>query len=212
MTTSKVITVSRRDKSVVNPSQPRGSVKDRLGPSNHISDRLGPHNHSVGPWKAKTTPIRRQLFSAIQKTIVPYTHAEDQNSERDDRDKREVILAKKMKENKDAMEAMRLQQKELDAQMAALLGAEEVSSSHNRRREASPGNRSRTHHSDSSRRETSRCRSRSREGGSDGSGHKKWIDSLENERDMRKSSLKKDESEALARKVAELEKKLEAAN
>lgn len=43
-----------------------------------------------------------------------------QNSKPDNRDERELILARKMQHNKDAMEALRLQQIELDAHMALL--------------------------------------------------------------------------------------------
>lgn len=67
MATSKAKTVSGWDKSIFDPSQLRGSFKDRMEPSPHVSDRLESHGHSVGPSMAKTASVRMQLFSATQK-------------------------------------------------------------------------------------------------------------------------------------------------
>lgn len=70
-------------------------------------------------------------------------------------------MEKKLQQNRDATEALRLQQEELDAELALLLERkEDGASSHSRRQERSPGNQSRTFRPDDSQRIVSKRQSR----------------------------------------------------
>lgn len=116
---------------------------------------------------------RRQLFLTSQRTPNPHsctpnsqsrmhTHQEWERDQ-DGQDKRELIRMPKIQYPKDAMEALRLLQKELDAQLAKLEGEKEATSSRHRRRASTPQSRSRPHRSGDLSRNRSRRRSHSKD-------------------------------------------------
>lgn len=114
-----------------------------------------------------TPDLRRRLFHGSQHTPLQASQADENHSralarqERGDgsRDQREVILKRKIEQNKDAMLALWLQQEELEAQMARMIGEQEACSKRRRR-----PSRSRSPRRDEARNERTRPRSRSREG------------------------------------------------
>lgn len=126
-----------------------------------------------------------------------------------------------MQENKDTMMTLRLQQEELELQMAHVVGEQEASSKRRRHR-----SRSRSPRRGEADRERSRHRSRSRDGRSrrrshsaerrfehpGRSGLRRRDASPEYGRDRHISSPRKEETDPLARRVAELEKLLLAKN
>lgn len=81
-------------------------------------DRLGPKDHYVDPTKVPSVSARRRLISNNQNTPQSRVRAENSRSRTqahkekdlkyDDWDKSEAILARKMQQNEEAMEALRL--------------------------------------------------------------------------------------------------------
>lgn len=197
----------------------RGSVKDRLG-SRVQGNRVEPAGS-----------IRRKLFHDSHHTPNQASQADENHSRalevrekirgEDSRDQKEFILQKKMQQNKDAMMALRLQQEELEQQMAKAAGEQEATS-----KRRGHWSRSRSPRRGEVGRERSRHRSRSRDGRSrrtsrsverapahqGRSGQRRRDASSEYRRDRHISSPRKEEIDPLARRIAELEKLLSAKN
>lgn len=113
--------------------------------------------------KSKTDKLYPKHAPALSRTRT----RQERDREDDCQDKRQLIMTRKLQQNKDVVEALRLRRKELDAQMAKLVGKEEVSSSRNRHQETTLYSRFRTYRSEDSRQDKSRQRSHSREGSSE---------------------------------------------